>query len=277
MVLSRPPRGPLRPFIERLWLSDEAVGGAGGAPRVQRERVLPSGAMHVVVRLTDHPLRLFEGEASSEATEIGCSIIGGARSSYYVRDISQPARAVGAMLYPGASLPLLGISAEALAERHTSLEDAWGPAAAGELRERLLAERSPEAVLARFEDLLAQRLPRVRAIHPAVAHALARFTTTSDVGAVVEETGYSHRRFISVFREAVGLSPKRYCRVRRFQQVLAQLEARPDAAWSQLAFEAGYSDQSHFVREFGEIAGLSPGRYRALSPAHGRHVPVEPR
>lgn len=268
MVIRRPPRGPLRPFVQLLWFSDDTAERGG---RFAREHVVPTGAMHVVIRLSDAPLRLFDGTGG--ATEIGCAVIGGTRSSFYVRDISRPSRSVGAMLHPGAALPLLGIPAETFAERHTALEEVWGPAAAL-VRDRLLEAGSPAAALDRFEAELAARLPRVRGVNPAVAHALARFDTTFDVGAVVEETGYSHRRFLTLFHEAVGLTPKRYCRVRRFQRVLAA--AGTARSWSALAHEAGYSDQAHFAREFRELAGVSPGVFRRLAPAQEHHVPVEP-
>lgn len=257
--MQRLPRAPLRPFVEQLWLADQPAGAA-------RERVLPTGAMHLVLRLSDVPLRVFDGVDEADAgREVGCAIVGGARSTYYVRDTSRPVRSVGVMLRPGASLPLLGVPAEALAGRHTRLEELWGREA-GELRERLLEAADPLAVL---EASLVSRLPRVRGVHPAVAHALARFDATWDVGAVVAETGYSHRRFLTLFREAVGLAPKAYCRVRRFQRVLEGA-----GAWSELAQEAGYSDQAHLTREFTELAGVSPGQFRRLAPAQPRHVPV---
>ena len=95
-----------------------------------------------------------------------------------------------------------------------------------------------------------------------------------EVRRVVNESGYSHRRFIEVFRAAVGLGPKLYCRVLRFQGALDLVAARPEAALVDVALEAGYSDQPHFQREFRELAGVSPTRYRDLSPAFAHHVPL---
>ncbi|WP_272426297.1 helix-turn-helix domain-containing protein [Polyangium jinanense] len=267
MVIRREPRGPLRLFVQMLWYSDDTADRDG---RFERERVLPTGSMHVVVRLTDPPLRVFDG--AGIATDVGRAVIGGARSTFYERDISRPSRSVGALLCPGGALPLLGIPAETFAERHTALEDVWGSAAL-ELRDRLLEVGSPHAALDLFESALAARFPRVRGVNPVVAHALARFETTFDVGAVVDETGYSHRHFITMFHEAVGLTPKRYCRVRRFQRVLSR--AASTRPWSEIALDAGYSDQAHFTREFRELAGVSPSRFRLLSPAHAHHVPID--
>jgi AraC-like DNA-binding protein len=152
-----------------------------------------------------------------------------------------------------------------------------GPRSALEARERLLDAARPERQLDLFEDLLAARLPEVRGLHPAVAHALARFPTTDDVGAVVDETGYSHRRFVALFRRAVGLPPKLYCRALRFQYALRLLVARPPSPLADVALAAGYSDQSHLNREFRELAGVSPREYRAAAPASLLHVPIRQR
>jgi AraC-like DNA-binding protein len=263
-MLQRAPRPELLPFISRLWAADEH------APGGDRELVLPTGAMHVVIRL-DHPLRLFDGPGTADPRTVGHAIVGGARAAPYVRDVSQPVASVGAQLRPGVAELLLGVPAVELAGRHTRLDDLWGRAA-HELRERLVLAGDPRQRLDLFEAALVARLPRVRALHPAVAHALGQFATTGDIAAIVDEVGYSHRQFISVFRHAVGLGPKQYCRVQRLQRAIAGLSVQGSLAG--VAVAAGFSDQAHLTREFRELAGVSPGEYRALAPAAGNHVPL---
>jgi AraC-like DNA-binding protein len=288
-MLHRPPRPELLPFVSRLWTADELAPAADRelapaadrelapaadrvlAPAADRELVLPTGAMHVVIRL-DHPLRLFDGPSAAEPRTVGHAIVGGARAAPYVRDISQPVGSVGAQLRPGVAELLLGVPASELAGRHTRLDDLWGRGAE-ELRERLVLAGDSRRRLDLFEAALIARLPRVRALHPAVAHALAQFATTDDIAGVVDEVGYSHRQFISVFRRAVGLAPKQYCRVQRLQRAIASLSARRSLA--EIAVAAGFSDQAHLTREFRELAGISPGAYRALAPVAGHHVPLK--
>lgn len=85
----------------------------------------------------------------------------------------------------------------------------------------------------------------------------------------------SHRRFITLFREAVGLTPKRYCRVLRLQHVLSRLRSAQEPDLAALAAQGGYSDQAHFTHEFREIAGLTPGSFQKLALRHPHHVPLE--
>jgi methylphosphotriester-DNA--protein-cysteine methyltransferase len=90
--------------------------------------------------------------------------------------------------------------------------------------------------------------------------ALERFQAAAAIREVVSESGYSHRRFIELFYESVGLTPKLYCRVRRFVKVLSRLGREPQASLAGPAIAAGYSGQAHFNREFLEFAGVTPGR-----------------
>lgn len=268
-MISRLPAPPLRPFVQQLWATDfsSAVPGA-------REHVLPNGAMHLVFRWSEQPLRLYRDDADQTGSTFGDAVIGGARSAFYVKDLSCSSCSVGAMLRPGAAQWLFGVPAHELAERHTPLSDLWGLQAL-DCQQRIFEARSAEARLAVFEKLLAQRLPRPHHLHPAVASALDRFALGSrPVHEVVRSSGYSHRHFIAMFRRAVGLPPKTWCRVQRMQRALVLANAKPITPWADLALQAGYSDQAHLSREFSALAGLAPQAYRLSAPVSQNHVAV---
>lgn len=267
MQRKREPAPALRPFVRRLWVLDTT-----GAPVEGRERVLPTGTMHLALRLTGAPFTLFRDASATAGEVIGYGIVGGPRSAPYVRSLA-PGRSIGVQFEPGAASLLFGMPADELAERHTSLDDLWGDAAS-ELRQRLAAIESPERLLEAMERFLASRLPRVHGIDPAIAHALSLFSRSVPVRQVVDAVGCSHRHFVDRFRQAVGIPPKRFCRVRRLSRVLRLSERNPDAPFAELALAAGYSDQPHFNREFRELAGMTPGEYRSAAPRAAHHVPV---
>lgn len=270
MTLQRLPVAPLRPFVSLLWSAGEAGGTHFAQP--QREHVLPLGAMHVVIRLNDAPLCLLKVDSDACDQRLDGALVGGARSRYYVRELHAPSCSVGLMLRPGAGELLFGVGAHELAERHTPLDDLWG-AEAGRLRERLLELRTTEERLALLEAALAARLPRARALHPGIAAALAALPSVQSVQVAVRHSGFSHRRFIDHFRRAVGLTPKSYLRVLRFQQALGALRGGKRSL-ADVAAEAGYSDQAHFNRDFREFAGVTPAEYRRRMPAEANHLPA---
>jgi AraC-like DNA-binding protein len=227
--------------------------------------------MHLAIRLSAAPLTTFDDVSGANARVLGHAVVGGARSTFYVRKV-EPSQSVGALLHPGAALALFGASAAELCERHTLLEDLWGREEE-RVRERLAMAGSLEDKLALFETILAARFANAPAIHPATTAALAAFAGGASVAEAVRRTGLSHRTFIAMFRATVGLTPKTFCRVRRFQQVVEQL-GRQQRSLAELATSVGYADQAHLSREFAAFAGVSPAEFRRLSPDASNHVPI---
>lgn len=271
MTLCRPPTRLLRPLVSLLWATD----GASGSPAAAgRELVLPSGAMHIAIRLGDAPLRIFAGRDDPDGQAIGASILGGVRVTAYCKDTHDRPASVGAVLRPGAFALLSRTPAGALAHRHTCLGEIWPRPDLDALRERLAAAPTPAHRLAAFEAGLIHRLPAGRGIDPLVAHALARFDRGASVGDVVSDSGFSHRHMIRAFAGAVGVPPKAYLRLKRFNRSLGCLHASPTMPLADVAAAAGYADQAHMTRDFRAIAGLTPGQYRRIRPADARHVPV---
>jgi AraC-like DNA-binding protein len=75
---------------------------------------------------------------------------------------------------------------------------------------------------------------------------------------------------IQLFREHVGLTPKLFCRVRRFRAALDRIENGIPVRWAELAADCGYFDQAHLIRDFRAFAGITPLKYsRALEAAAG--------
>lgn len=232
--------------------------------------------MHLVFRLTDSPLWILDSQSGQRVQSIGSSMVGGIRSRFYLRAMSAPSCSVGAVLRPGAAELLFGAPADELAERHTPLQDLWGVPARS-VRERLLETRNPADRLAVLEAALAARLPRGRSLHPAVASVIDVMHSLPSVETVVTRSGISHRRFIAHFRRAVGVAPKTYLRIWRFQRALQLFRQGKAISLASLAAEAGYSDQAHFNRDFLAFTGVTPTTYQRLSPCESNHLSIDAR
>lgn len=263
MTARAPLPAALRPYVGNLWV--------GQAAHARREHVIPSGEMHLAVRIDGPPLRLYADRGDRRGQAIATAVVCGARSRYYAKR-TEPGRTVGAQLLPGASWALLGVSAAALAERHAPLREFWG-GAVDRLHLELAAATAADACLDALERALLGQLRPVERLPEQVSRAIAGLDHGADLYALLAQAGCSHRHFIARFRDATGLAPKRYARLRRFQRVLAQLDGA-GTDWSALAFEHGYCDQAHLARDFREFAGLPGGAYRH-GRLHPRHVRVD--
>ena len=182
---------------------------------------------------------------------------------FFVTDTAEEASAMGVHFKQGGAFPFLGLPADELADTHIDLDTLWGRSAA-EIRERLAATPSPRRRFQLLEKSLLSKLFRPLGHHAAVSLALDGFRLDNShaiVRRLAREAGLSHRRFIDVFRLEVGLRPKLFNRVQRFQCVLARVHSIAPSDWAQLASDYGYFDQSHLIRDFLAFSGFSPADY----------------
>jgi AraC-like DNA-binding protein len=249
------PAAPLSHCVELLWLFES------GARSYASERVLPTGTVELVINLGDRSVDGFD------------AIVCGPHSHFFVLDTSRPISVIGVHFRPGGAFPFLALPLDELRNQHVPLEALWG-ASAVELRERLIATQGVEARLLLLERFLASRLPGARLGHGAVAHALAAFDRRPQrIADVVDGTGFSARRFIRLFGDEVGLTPKSFCRIRRFQRTVALLHHAQAVDWADTALACGYCDQSHMIHDFRDFSGLSPASYLSRRVEHMNHVP----
>jgi AraC-like DNA-binding protein len=263
------PRPELLPFVDLIW----QYRGLVQAHRL--ERVLPTGHMGMIINLAEDRTRKYDaGDPSRVETQSG-SILVGAHSGPIVIDTTEQLAVVGVSFTPGGAAPVLGVPATEARDLQISVEGLWGRAA-GELRERLVnAEPGDRCRL--IEKWLAQRILGSPPTHPAVAYALKEFSGiphTRSIADVSDKVGFSLRRFIEIFDNEVGLTPKLYCRIRRFQYAIKLAHESDEVDWADLAALAGYYDQSHMIRDFQKFCGMSPSAYLKQRGPHLNHVPI---
>jgi len=251
-------RKPLSDFVDFLWLSQGYV-----QPHAA-ERILPAGRMDLVVSL-------------DETTSWG-ALCSGARSSSIVLNTTRPLTLLGVGFKPGGGFPFFPCPAGELQNTSVALDTLWGPTA-NSLREQLLEAATPPERFAILEEHLLKRLRNAPERHPAVRYALHAFQTAPSavtVAAVVERTGLSPRKLIEVFRNQVGLTPKMFSRICRFRRVIGSIRPGAQIDWADIALACGYFDQSHFIHDFHEFAGLSPAAYLRNRTANPNHVRIAP-
>lgn len=244
------PGPPLDQFVEYLWALRDS-------PVHSWERIVPSGTLELVINLVEDEVRVYRPE-SAQARRYPGAVVSGAFAGYFVIDTREHASIVGVHFRPGGAHPFLASPADRLADRHVALHDLWAPGEVARLRDRLCSVAAARR-FAVLEEALMARLRWPRESERVVGVALAQMTAGASVADVASAVGLSHRRFIEIFGRVVGMRPKLFMRVERFQRLLA-LAGRDDGPrWASLAHRSGYYDQSHLIRDFHSFAGLTPG------------------
>ena len=264
------PSGPLSQLVSCLWYWE-------GAPQTHsKERLLPTGEPAIIFNLRDDPIRIYDAQNVERFESYGRAVLSGARSNCFVIDTDQQDRVIGVQFLPGGAFPFFRMPASELENISISLGDLW-QRRTGEIREQLLAARDVDSMLVELERCLLEQLVRPPELHPGVAYAVHQFRRPAHavrMAEISERIGLSSRRFIELFRRQVGLTPKVFCRVRRFQHVLRAVHRQREVDWAEVALECGYYDQPHFIHDFRAFSGLTPSGYLDAATPHLNHVPL---
>lgn len=273
IYLTRIPQAPLSMAVESLWLY------CGYQPPHRLERVLPSGTAELILNIRADEFRCYNPDTLEMCDRLPGALIVGPKTGVQIIDTEQQLEVMGVHLRPGGMLALSRIPAGEFADEDVPLATIWGSFAA-EIQERIRFAQSPAARLQTLEVLLTQRMRSELVPHRMIPEALRRLEPDQapvKLASLAASLGLSSRRFIEIFTSHIGIPPKIYARIRRFQRALRAIHGSTVPSWADLAFDCGWYDQAHMIRDFKQFSGLTPAEYGRLQGEHMLHVPVKER
>ncbi|HEX4633739.1 MAG TPA: helix-turn-helix domain-containing protein [Gemmatimonadales bacterium] len=245
-----PPPPALADCVVSLW--DMRIPLAGAA----RVRIAPNACVDIVLYASE-PSR-GEGLAKIVAPPHRSYVVGSTLRAFVVRSVGWR-HVIGASLAPEGVAALLGIPAAVIGESVAMLHDIIGNDA-GLMEERVL-DGSPEGALRRLADVLWDRRRAAPPPDATVGRAAALVRDAAGqkrMDDLTRDLDVSPRSLERKFLTHVGMSPKLFSRLVRFDRVIRDMGRRGQMPWTQFALAHGYADQAHFINEFREFAGVSP-------------------
>ena len=240
-------------YVERYW----SVNWSTNKP-AQRS-VLSHPTFHLAVTTT------------TDGVRPACqAVVHGVVSATFSAEIRGRGRVVGAKFRPGGFAALTGRNASAFTDRTVPLQDLVPCQAVDELIAQVsAAPDDPDAGVSALENLITGMLPPRRS--PAYQTLLAVITDMLDdhcLGRVEDVAARHHlsvRALQRLFRRLVGVGPKWVLRRYRLHDAIAAIDSDPGVIsdLAGLAAALGWSDQSHFNRDFSAAVGVSPQAYAA--------------
>jgi AraC-like DNA-binding protein len=166
---------------------------------------------------------------------------------------------IGVYFRAGRAAPFLRAPISALTDTTVDIEGLWGSSALatelGELDEMQRVERLESVLLRR----LAIGRPHAESVQvDRLAARVVRRRGRETVDGMARDAGVSRQHLTRLFKERVGVGPKLYARLARFQAGLVFAGAGPDVDWAEAAVDLGYADQSHMIAEVREFSSLTP-------------------
>jgi AraC-like DNA-binding protein len=209
--------------------------------------------MELVLNLGD-PFRRCHEDAGTWSEEQPSRMLVGQMDRHVTVLATGRVDVVGVRFHPSGAHPLFRFPMAELANELVALEDLVT------LQDRLGSEGSTEERKRALDTVLSERFGNAAAPDPDFERAVSSVVRAEgriSVDLLSAGMGVGTRQLERKFRERVGLGPKRFARVLRFQSVFrrAFLEER---SWAELALDCGYYDQAHFIRDFKSFTGRSP-------------------
>lgn len=250
-----PPSSTFLSLIDRYWSIEYE-----GSPDPAAEPVLPDGCPEIVFNLADRFQKIPSyGDVETQATAI---VSGQLRRQILIRPTGRVSL-FGVRFRPHAAFGFLGVGMSSLADHVVPLSDVIG-GASEEIESRVNDATTFEERIAAVEAVLSSRIKRSKN-EDSLAAALSGLISDSggrmSVRELVEATGVGERRVERIFAKHVGVSPKMFARIVRFQGVVRSIEAADSFGLLDTALSFGYYDQSHMIHDFNEFAGTSPLQY----------------
>jgi AraC-like DNA-binding protein len=161
----------------------------------------------------------------------------------------------GVSFYPHALTTFFGMSADELTNQMPDINMIYRCNLAERLRNRTQLDR-----VAVLDSFLLEKMTKL-SLDFTVQSIIHKKEGVGDKEMLASSLRISERQLQRRFKKQVGVTLKRYQRISRFELALKRLATVDYSELTSLAFELGYTDQSHFIKEFQEFAGMSPYRF----------------
>lgn len=270
LFLLHTPAFPLGHFIESF-IYFEGVQHAHNV-----DRFLPNGDVELLIDLNDAPQFIYDNDTLAEKQACRHVWASGVRTEPITIPAGNGSKMIVVAFRKGMAYPFFPFPMGEIADTVVDGDLIWGREILL-LRERLLETADINERFAAVEEFLLGKYADRLVTNPCVAFAVAemrRNPAEANIRHMTGQIGYSQKHFIDIFKRHVGITPKAYLKVMRFQRAVADIESGSETDWARVAHDCGFYDQSHFINDFKLFSGFTPETYLERKNGILNYVPV---
>ncbi len=247
---------PLSRFVESIFHYK------GFQPDHSIERVVPTGHLFVIFELDGFTRHTYDNETLKPNANYQKAWVSGIHQNYLSISAHNDSEMFVIQFKPYGARPFLQVDMDRISDRVVSAEEIRGIDLIA-LHGQLLNAKTSKEKFSVADHWLRSQFRERQAPPDSIVDiaALLQKQPASKLKEVLETYNGTQKHLISQFRKFVGLTPKQYQRIMRFNDVFAQMQNDQFLSWSDIANLCGYSDQSHFIREFKNFSGFSPKKF----------------
>jgi AraC-like DNA-binding protein len=246
------PSPELQSFVKCFWtLEDE------GMEEPVRQRVVPDGCMEMIFHYGDLYKQYFEDGSFIIQPK---SFVFGQITKYLEIAPTGVSGIVAARFLPEGLMPFLTMAVSDLENKAVSIADVFGEKGK-KLEDEIMTATGNQQRIKLIEDFLLSRLADQRTIDmiaKSCVEVIIQSQGQSGIAELADKMNINRSNMERKFTSAIGMSPKQLSRVVRLQATLKMLEQKKFTSLTSLAYDNGYYDQAHFIKDFKEFTGSSP-------------------
>lgn len=264
------PRSPLDQFVAMFLYFDDVNFPHGF------DRFLPNGDTEILIDFHDTPQFIYDNTSLKEIQACNRVWASGLRTEPITIPAGNKSEMMVISFKKGMAAPFFPFPMNEIADAVVDADLVWSTDF-GLLREQVLATKDISERFRIVEDFLIREFQSQMAINPCVAYAIREMTERPDAVNIARlngEIGYSQKHFTEMFRRQVGVTPKSYLKIMRFQKAVRTIDIATDIDWGHISLECGFYDQSHFINDFKHFAGFTPEQYAKIQTNYQNYVPV---
>jgi AraC-like DNA-binding protein len=243
------------------------------------DRFLPDGNTEIIIDLADNAQYIYDNETLTKLQTCRRAWVSGVRTQPITIPSGRGSRMLIVAFKKGKARPFYDLPMSELADRVVDADLIFGQKI-HDLREQLLNTNSLRQMFLLMEKFLLQQAGgSLDANTPSkcVEFAVTNIASRPNVLGfqyLSSQIGYSQKHFIDLFKRQVGVSPKQYLKIMRFQKAILEIEANKSIHWSRVALESGFYDQAHFIGDFKNFSGFTPNEYMKRKSETLNYIPV---
>ncbi len=250
---------PLDIFIESIFHFKDFT------PDHSIERVVPTGHLFIIFELDNIPRHTYDNVTLTSNGTYSKVWISGMHKNYLSISAHQNSEMFVIQFKPYGAFPFFHSSIDQLNDQVIAAENIFGNEIL-ELRTLLLQKATSAEKFMIADQWLRTRYDVHKAPGSELLHTISEFATQpiANHNSIVEAYPKTQKHLISQFKKFCGLTPKVFHRIIRFNEILQLIHSQQKIEWSQIAYQCGYTDQSHFIKEFKEFSGFNPQEFITL-------------
>ncbi|MGD9630955.1 MAG: helix-turn-helix domain-containing protein [Pyrinomonadaceae bacterium] len=240
------------------------------------DRFLPNGDTEILIDFHDTPQYIYDNHTLKEIQACNHVWASGLRTEPITIPSGNGAAMMVIAFKKGMAAPFFPFPMDEIRDSVVDADLVWGRDF-GDLREGLLAEREVDRRFSIVEDHLLRSFRSKLDLNPCVAFAVSEMIERPDllnIRRMNEKIGYSQKHFTELFRRSVGVTPKAYLKIMRFQKAVRTIDASAEIDWGTIAGDCGFYDQAHFIHDFKHFSGFTPEQYSKIHTNYQNYIPV---